>query len=58
MKAILRDGLLGMGSPAAGITVSLLAQWEQWLRLVSLALGIAVGVATFISLLQRIRNRK
>lgn len=58
MKQLLRDGFLGMGTPAAGITVSLLPQLEQWLRILSLTTGIAVGVVTFVSLVKRLKNIK
>lgn len=47
-------GLLGVGGTLTGVGVSL-AQVEAWLRVSSLAVGIAVGIATFISI---VRNRK
>ena len=58
MKQLLRNGFVGVGTPAAGITVSLLPQLEQWLRIVSLTTGIAVGVVTFVCLLKRLKNGK
>ena len=56
MKHDLRDGILGMATSAGGITISILPAIEQGLRILSLTVGIAVGVATFISILKRIKK--
>ncbi|HTI69672.1 MAG TPA: hypothetical protein VMF06_06885 [Candidatus Limnocylindria bacterium] len=54
MKHTLRDGILGMATSAGGITVSMLPAIEQGLRIVSLLVGIAVGVTTLVSLIRRL----
>lgn len=50
---VLTKCFLGVGSPLAGFYVSILPQVEAWLRVVSLLVGISVGVATLLSLLRR-----
>ena len=56
MKHDLRDGILGSVASAGGITVSMLPAIEAGLRITSLVVGIAVGVATFISIVRRLRK--
>lgn len=46
-------GIVGCGSTLLGIITSNLDQIEAWLRVSSLCVGIAVGVATFISITRR-----
>ncbi len=50
---IFAKGLLGTVASIAGIGVSLLPQIEQWLRLASLLIGCAVGLATLVSILRK-----
>jgi hypothetical protein len=53
----LARGGLGMGATSTGIYLSLsLPQVEAWLRVVSLLVGIAVGVATFIAILRKFKQ--
>lgn len=50
-KEILVKGSLGTILPiAAALTAS---QFESWLRIISLCVGIAVGVATFVVIVKR-----
>lgn len=46
-------GLVGGGSTLLAFVVSHLAQLEAWLRIASLIVGIAVGIATFINIVRR-----
>lgn len=46
-------GALGCGSTLIGVITSHLAELEVWLRVSSLCVGIAVGIATFISIRRR-----
>jgi hypothetical protein len=50
-------GALGMGATSTGVYVSILPRVEAWLRLISLCVGIAVGAATFLSIVLSIRRR-
>jgi hypothetical protein len=56
MKHTIRDGILGVGTSAGGITLSMLPAIEQGLRIISLLVGIAVGVATLVSIIRRMKN--
>ena len=49
-------GMLGMGATSTGVYVSILPKVEAWLRLISLLVGIAVGVATLVSILRKKRK--
>lgn len=49
-------GVLGVSAVGGGLGVSL-AEVEQWMRIGSLAIGMAVGVATFVSIVRK-RNSK
>jgi hypothetical protein len=49
-------GMLGMGATGTGFYVSILPKVEAWLRLISLLVGIAVGVATLVSILRKKRK--
>ena len=44
-------GLLGMSATTTGFYISILPKVEAWLPLISLLVGIAVGVASLISIL-------
>jgi hypothetical protein len=46
-------GLVGVVFPAGGITVSILTQIELGLRLVSLVIGITVGLMTIWKFLRK-----
>jgi len=45
--------LTGLVATASGITVSLLPEIEAWLRVSSLVIGCAVGIASFIVILRK-----
>jgi len=45
--------LTGLVATASGITVSLLPEIEAWLRVSSLIIGCAVGIASFIVILRK-----
>lgn len=46
-------GAVGAGTPMIATILSYLPEIEAWLRIVSLIIGIAVGVATFLSINRR-----
>ena len=48
-------GVVGILATSAGTVVSLVPEVEMWLRITSLVVGIAVGLATLYSVLS---NRK
>lgn len=50
-------GAAGLGSLGGGFYVSL-SHVEAWLRIISLLLGIAVAVATLISILRTKKDKK
>lgn len=50
-------GIVGTITPLMGFTISSMQQLEQWLRIVSLGIGILVGVATLISLIRNLRKK-
>jgi hypothetical protein len=43
----------GLVATASGITVSLLSEIEAWLRVSSLVIGCAVGIASFIVIVRK-----
>lgn len=43
----------GLVATATGLTVSLLPEIEAWLRIVSLLIGCAVGLASLYAILKR-----
>lgn len=45
-------GLFGVVAPVSGLTVSVLAQVEAWLRIGSLLVGISVGIVTLLSIIR------
>jgi hypothetical protein len=53
MRDTIAKGFLGVAAPAAGAITSLLPAVEVWLRILSLVVGIAVGVASFWSIVRR-----
>jgi hypothetical protein len=56
MRELYLKALVGVVAPAGGTTVSMIAQVESWLRVTSLVVGIAVGLATLISIIRK--NKK
>jgi len=48
--------VIGMSASVTGIGLSTIHQLELWLRVSSLIVGIAVGVASLIGIVIRIRN--
>lgn len=57
MKSILTLGVVGVGSTGLAVGVSIFSNVESWLRLISLLVGIAVGVVTLISLLKKLKGK-
>ncbi len=51
--ADITKGIIGCGATMLGIITSHLGEIEAWLRITSLVIGIAVGIATFISIRRR-----
>ena len=47
------DSLIGMAAPVLGLVTSMQEQFEYWLRVGSLVVGIAVGVASLYRLLKK-----
>ena len=47
------DSLIGMAAPTLGLITSMQEQFEYWLRVGSLVVGIAVGLASLYRLLLR-----
>jgi hypothetical protein len=45
--------LTGLVATASGVTVSLLPEIEAWLRVSSLIIGCAVGIASFIVIVRK-----
>jgi hypothetical protein len=43
----------GLLATASGVTVSLLPEIEAWLRVSSLVIGCAVGIASFIVIVRK-----
>jgi len=48
----LGKGVLGMAAASGGFYASMLPTIEAWLRIISLLVGITVGVATFVSIIK------
>jgi hypothetical protein len=55
IRSEIAHGLTGVSFSTAGIYVST-QNVEAWLRIASLLIGIAVGVATFISIVRKLRK--
>jgi ABC-type nickel/cobalt efflux system permease component RcnA len=56
MKDAIQKTIIGLAGPSAGYAVSLTTA-EAWLRVLSLVVGIAVGIASFISIGFSIRRK-
>lgn len=52
MRETISKTLLGVAGPAAGIVASL-TTLESWLRILSLCVGIAVGLASLTSIVRK-----
>lgn len=50
---IITRGILGVIASGGSAAISFLSQIEAWLRVGSLVIGIAVGIATLISILRK-----
>jgi hypothetical protein len=53
--AVLKTGLVGGGSTLMGVILSNISEIEAWLRVSSLLVGIAVGIATLWQICRRKR---
>mgnify|MGYP003126285564 FL=1 len=47
------DSLIGMAAPVIGLATSMQEQFEYWLRVGSLVVGIAVGIASLYRLIKK-----
>ena len=47
------DSLIGMAAPVIGLVTSMQEQFEYWLRVGSLVVGIAVGLASLYRILNK-----
>ena len=47
------DSLIGMAAPVIGLVTSMQAQFEFWLRIGSLVVGIAVGIASLYRIIKK-----
>ena len=47
------DSLIGMAAPTLGLITSMQEQFDYWLRVGSLVVGIAVGLASLYRLLSK-----
>jgi|TARA_B100000073_G_C23367534_1_gene425505 hypothetical protein len=47
------DSLIGMAAPVIGLITSMQEQFEYWLRVGSLVVGIAVGLASLYRILKK-----
>lgn len=57
MKELVTKASIGLGAPGFGVVMSY-SHVEESLRITSLAIGILVGIASFVSILLSIyRNR-
>ena len=51
------DSVVGMVAPFLGVVTSLQEQFEYWLRISSLLVGIAVGLVSFYRIVYK-RNKR
>jgi len=47
------DSLIGMAAPVIGLVTSMQEQFEYWLRVGSLVVGIAVGLASLYRIIKK-----
>lgn len=57
MKDDLAKGFIGTASPIIGVITSFQEQLEFFLRLGGLVVGLAVGIATFVSIVRGWRKK-
>jgi hypothetical protein len=50
-------GMLGVSATAGGFYVSILPMVEAWLRVLSLFIGCAVGIATLVSIIRKHKSK-
>jgi len=50
------DSLVGMAAPTLGLITSMQEQFEYWLRVGSLVVGIAVGLASLYRLISKYKK--
>ena len=50
------QGIAGLSATTLALVVSMAERVEIWLRIVSLMVGIAVGIASFISIIRRLKK--
>lgn len=51
-------GVVGVAAAGGGVYVDLLPHVEAWLRIFSLVIGCAVGIATFVSIVKHRKRGK
>ncbi len=51
-------GAVGIGATSGGVYVSILPKVEAWLRIISLLIGCAVGVASLVSIIRKKNNQR
>ena len=56
--ATMFKGFVGVSATTGGVYVSILPKVEAWLRVCSLFIGCAVGIATFVSIILKSRKKK
>lgn len=57
MRDDITKGIIGTASPILGVITSYQEQWEFYLRIGGLVIGLAVGVATFINITRGWRRK-
>lgn len=55
---IAAKGAVGIGATTGSFYISILPKVEAWLRVSSLFIGCAVGIATFVSIVRKQRQRR
>lgn len=50
--ATLKSGTIGIIAVGGGVTVSVVSQFEAWLRIASLVVGLVIGVVTLVRMLK------
>jgi hypothetical protein len=50
-------GVIGTGSPVLGVITSFQEQIEWHLRIVSLLVGLAVGIMSLVAMIRKLRHR-
>lgn len=55
-RVTLVKGVIGMAASSGSFVISMLAQVEAWLRVVSLLIGITVGILSALSIWRKMRR--